>query len=128
MREIEHFTPELRHPIPPLSYAARVSNLLFVSGLPGSRLDGSLAAGDFVDQFQRSLATLQAVLAMAGADIRRVAKVNVLLTRAGDVSEMNRLYAEAFGPPPYPARTTAVVAALPHPDMLIEIECIVDMG
>ena len=36
---------------------------------------------------------------------------------------MNRRYAGAFGPAPYPARTTCVVAALPDPRMLIEIEC-----
>ena len=30
--------------------------------------------------------------------------------------------AEAFGPAPYPARTTCVVQALPDPKMLIEIE------
>ena len=128
MRAITHFTPELRHPLPPLSYAARAGDLLFVSGLPGSEPDGSLAAGDFAAQFQHSTAILRTVLALAGADLRRVVKVNVLLTRAGDVAEMNRLYAEAFGPPPFPARTTAVVQALPHPDMLIEIECVVDVG
>ena len=58
----------------------------------------------------------------AGATFRDLAKVNVLLTRAADVATMNKLYAEAFGPAPYPARTTCVVAALPSPAMLIEIE------
>jgi len=48
----------------------------------------------------------------------------VLLTRASDVAAMNALYASAFGPPPYPARTTCVVKALPNPAMLIEIECV----
>jgi enamine deaminase RidA (YjgF/YER057c/UK114 family) len=46
----------------------------------------------------------------------------VLLTRASDVAVMNKLYAETFGPAPYPARTTCVVVALPDPKMLIEIE------
>ena len=62
------------------------------------------------------------VLDEAGATFRDLAKVNVLLTRAADVATMNKLYAEAFGPAPYPARTTCVVAALPSPAMLIEIE------
>jgi 2-iminobutanoate/2-iminopropanoate deaminase len=47
-----------------------------------------------------------------------------LLTRPADVATMNALYAGAFGPPPYPARTTSVVQALPDPKMLIEIECV----
>jgi enamine deaminase RidA (YjgF/YER057c/UK114 family) len=51
----------------------------------------------------------------------------VLLTRASDVAAMNALYAGAFGPPPYPARTTCVVHALPDPAMLIEIECVASL-
>ena len=58
----------------------------------------------------------------AGATVRDLAKLNVLLTRAADVATMNKLYAEAFGPAPYPARTTCVVVALPNPKILIEIE------
>lgn len=64
------------------------------------------------------------MLAEAGAGIGDLAKVNVLLTRAADVATMNALYAGAFGPPPYPARTTCVVQALPDPKMLIEIEAV----
>jgi len=56
--------------------------------------------------------------------MRSIIKVNMLLTRAEDVREMNERYAKAFGPAPYPARTTCVVAALPDPRMLLEIECV----
>ena len=55
---------------------------------------------------------------------KSLVKVNMLLTRQADVAEMNRRYAEAFGPAPYPARTTCVVASLPDPRMLLEIECV----
>ena len=55
----------------------------------------------------------------AGATFRDLVKLNVLLS---DVAAMNVLYASAFGPAPYPARTTCVVQALPDPRMLIEIE------
>ena len=55
-------------------------------------------------------------------------KVNVLLTRASDVATMNKLYAEAFGPAPYPARTTCVVVSLPDPKMLIEIEGVASLA
>ena len=58
----------------------------------------------------------------AGATFRDLVKLNVLLTRASDVATMNVLYASAFGPAPYPARTICVVQALPDPRMLIEIE------
>ena len=55
-------------------------------------------------------------------------KVNVLLTRASDVAAMNALYAGAFGPAPYPARTTCVVQQLPDPKMLIEIEGVASLA
>ena len=45
-----------------------------------------------------------------------------------DVATMNKLYADAFGPAPYPARTTCVVVALPDPKMLIEIECVASLA
>ena len=52
----------------------------------------------------------------------------MLLTRASDVAAMNALYAGAFSPAPYPARTTCVVAALPDPKMLIEIEGVASLA
>lgn len=48
----------------------------------------------------------------------------MLLTRLYDVEEMNRRYASAFSPAPYPARTTTIVLSLPAPRLLIEIECV----
>jgi enamine deaminase RidA (YjgF/YER057c/UK114 family) len=41
---------------------------------------------------------------------------------------MNALYAGAFGPAPYPARTTRVVQALPGPEMLIEVVCVASLA
>ncbi len=55
----------------------------------------------------------------------RILKTSVLLVRATDVAEMSRLYAAAFPAGHLPARTTSVVAALPVPDFLLEIEAIV---
>ncbi|WP_445492313.1 RidA family protein [Rhodopseudomonas sp. RCAM05734] len=123
---IRHFAPPPGIAAPPLSYATRVGDLLFVSGIPGFDAAGALSE-DFATQFGFVVATIRRVLAEAGTDTRRLVKVNVLLTRAPDVAVMNRLYAEAFGPPPFPARTTCVVQALPDPRMLIEIECVASL-
>ena len=106
---------------PPLSFGARVDDLLFVSGIPGFDADGNLP-DSFEAQFANVVTNITRVLTEGGATLRDLVKVNVLLTRASDVATMNRLYAGAFGPAPYPARTTCVVAALPDPKMLIEIE------
>ena len=120
---ITHFPPPPNIKTPPLSYATRVGDLLFVSGIPGFDGNGRLS-DDFATQFGFVAATIKRILSEAGTDINRLVKVNVLLTRASDVATMNALYAEAFGPPPYPARTTCVIAQLPDPAMLIEIECV----
>ncbi|KZD23674.1 RidA family protein [Tardiphaga robiniae] len=123
---IQHFPPPPGIKAPPLSYAARVGDLLFVSGIPGLDADGQLPE-HFEAQFGFVVRTIKRVLKDAGTDISHLVKVNVLLTRASDVAPMNALYAEAFGPPPYPARTTCVVQALPNPAMLIEIECVASL-
>ena len=109
--------------VPPLSVAVRAGNMVFVSGTPGYHKDGHIDS-DFGAQFDQAVITLEEVLALAGSSMRELVKVNVLLTRLQDVEEMNRRYTIAFGPTPYPARTTAVVLSLPDPRMLIEIECV----
>src|SRR6478672_8799697 len=123
MSTIKHYAPPPGIKAPPLSFATRVGDLLFISGIPGFDANGELPAG-FEAQFGNVVTNIKRVLTEAGATMHDLAKVNVLLTRASDVATMNALYASAFGPPPYPARTTCVVKALPNPAMLIEIECV----
>jgi len=123
---IQHFTPPSNIKAPPLSFATRTGDLLFVSGIPGFDANGALPDG-FEAQFGNVVINVKRVLGEAGATFRDLVKVNVLLTRATDVPTMNALYAGVFGPPPYPARTTCVVQALPDPKMLIEIEAVASL-
>ena len=123
----QHFPPPPHIKSPPLSFATRVGDLLFVSGIPGFDDTGALPDG-FEAQFGFVVKNIKRVLDEAGATFRDLVKVNVLLTRAADVAPMNALYAGAFGPAPYPARTTCVVQALPDPKMLIEIECVASLA
>src|ERR1700738_3204141 len=120
MTSIQHFPPPAGVKAPPLSFAARVGDLLFISGIPGFDDKGGLP-DTFEAHFANVGVHIKRGLHEAGATFRDLVKVNVLLTRASDVATMNALYASAFGPAPYPARTTCVVQALPHPKMLIEI-------
>ena len=124
---IQHFAPPPHVKAPPLSFAVRVGDLLFISGIPGFDAGGALPDG-FEAQFANVVINIKRVLDEAGATMRDLVKVNVLLTRASDVAAMNALYASAFGPAPYPARTTCVVQALPDPKMLIEIECVASLA
>jgi enamine deaminase RidA (YjgF/YER057c/UK114 family) len=123
---IQHFPPPPHIKSPPLSFATRVGDLLFVSGIPGFDETGALPES-FEAQFGFVVQNITRVLNEAGATFADLVKVNVLLTRASDVATMNALYAGAFGPPPYPARTTCVVQALPDPKMLIEIEAVASL-
>lgn len=112
---------------PPLSFATRTGDTIYISGIPGFDADGAIPDG-FDAQFANVVTNIKQTLAQAGATFKHLVKVNVLLTRASDVAEMNRLYAQAFGPAPYPARTTCVVVALPDPKMLIEIEAVASLA
>lgn len=123
---IQHYLAPAGIKAPPLSYAARVGDLLFISGIPGFD-DTGILSDNFETQFGFVVRTFKRILADAGTDVTHLVKVNVFLTRASDVATMNRLYADAFGPAPYPARTTCVVQALPNPAMLIEIEGIASL-
>jgi len=127
MPSIKHFAAPAGLTTPPLSFATRVGDLLFVSGIPGFDADGAIP-DSFEAQFGFVVRNIKRVLDEAGATFRDLVKVNVLLTRASDVAPMNALYAGAFGPAPYPARTTCVVLALPDPKMLIEIECVASLA
>jgi 2-iminobutanoate/2-iminopropanoate deaminase len=124
---IKHFPPPAGVKAPPLSFAARTGDLLFISGIPGFDDKGALPDG-FEAQFANVATNFKRVLEQAGGSVRDLVKVNVLLTRASDVATMNALYAGAFGPAPYPARTTCVVVALPDPKMLIEIEAVASLA
>jgi reactive intermediate/imine deaminase len=107
----------------PVSSAIKVGKSIFVSGMPAFDANGKLAVGDFSAQMKQVMDNLTGLLKTAGTDWSRVVKTNVLLVRASDFAEMNRIYGSYFPEGRYPARTTAIVVALPHPDFLLEIEC-----
>ena len=113
---IQHFPAPSHIKAPPLSFAARVGDLLFISGIPGFDDKGALADG-FEAQFGFVVKNITRILDEAGASFRDLVKVNVLLTRASDVAAMNALYAG-----------TCVVQALPDPKMLIEIEAVASLA
>jgi 2-iminobutanoate/2-iminopropanoate deaminase len=106
----------------PVSSAVKAGKFVFVSGTPGYK-DGKIAIGDFPAQMKQVMDNIASTLKSAGTGFDRVVKTNVLLTRAGDFDDMNRIYATYFPDGKYPARTTVVVAGLPSPDFLLEIEC-----
>jgi 2-iminobutanoate/2-iminopropanoate deaminase len=78
---VPHAPPPAGIKAPPLSFATRTGDLLFLSGIPGFDEKGALADG-FEAQFGFVVANIKRVLNEAGATFRDLVKVNVLLTRA----------------------------------------------
>ena len=107
----------------PVSQAVKAGKFIFVSGTPAFDSNGKLAVGDFPAQMKQVMENMTTVLQAAGTSWPRVVKTNVLLVRSSDFAEMNRTYASYYPDGKFPARTTVVVAGLPHPDFLLEIEC-----
>jgi len=69
------------------------------------------------------LENVRDILAAAGATLGDVVEVSTFLVDMADFAAYNAVYSEFFD---YqgPARTTVAVAALPHPELLIEMKVV----
>ena len=86
---------------------------VYLSGQVGDDpATGRLVDGGVAAQTEQALRNLSAVLQAAGRSMDDVVRVGVYLPDMGDFATMNEVYARWFEPP-YPARTTIGVAALP---------------
>ena len=106
----------------PYSQAARVGNLLFVSGQAGlSPETGKISGSGFEAQARQAFENLRAVLAAANCSMDDVIKTTCWVADAAFFQEFNELYSEFFPNEP-PTRSTPIVA-LPK-GLLFSIECI----
>ena len=83
---------------------------------------GKAPEGGTLAQAAQAFENIKTVLGELGAGTADVLKTTVYLTNMADFGEVNKLYAEVFGPD-YPARTCVEVSALPM-GLSIEVECI----
>jgi 2-iminobutanoate/2-iminopropanoate deaminase len=120
-------TPNAPHPPAPIAQAVRSGELVFVSGITPFTLELTLAKGDFAAQMRQTMTNLGAILDAAGSGFDRVVKCTVVLARREDWGAMNEIYRDYFPSGAYPART-AFQALLPHPDFLVEVECVAELG
>ena len=122
MREIN--TRSAPQAIGPYSQAIEAGDFIFCSGqIPLDPETGSIIEGGIEAQSEQALKNLKAILREAGADLDRVVKTEVYLSRMENFSAMNAVYERYFSQKPYPARATVEVSKLPK-DVLIEISCI----
>jgi len=110
----------------PYSQAVRWGNLLFISGQVGiDPASGKLAEGGVEAQAHQVFKNLEAVLAAAGINCRRLLKTTVFLKDMAHFKAVNEIYAEHV-PPPFPARAAVAVKELPL-GAEVEIEAIAAM-
>ena len=81
-----------------------------------------LVGGGIVEQTERVMQNLRAVLEAAGASLQSVIKTTVFLRDMGEFGPMNEVYGRHFGDH-RPARSTVQAARLPR-DVAVEIEVI----
>ena len=105
------------------SQALKVGDWIFLSGqLPLVPKTMQLVEGGMVEQTLQVFNNLIAVAEAAGGALRDVVKLTVFLTELANFSVVNEVMAQVLTPP-FPARSTIGVAALPR-GALIEIEAI----
>lgn len=106
----------------PYSQAARVGNLVFVSGQVGINPEtGEVAGADFESQARQAFENVRAVLAAANCTMDDVVKTTCWVAEADAFQDFNGLYGEFFPNDP-PTRSTPIVA-LPK-GLLYSMECI----
>jgi 2-iminobutanoate/2-iminopropanoate deaminase len=109
--------------IGPYSQAVRAGGLLFLSGqIPLDPATGQIVPGDVAAQAERVLKNLEAVLAAGGCTSHDVVRTTIFLVDLAHFAAVNEVYARFFAPP-YPARVTVQVSALPR-GSLVEIDAI----
>lgn len=107
-------TKEAPAAIGPYSQAVRVDALVFLSGqIPLDPQSGQMIEGDIAAQTERVMKNLEAVLAAAGCAWKDVVRTTIYLTDLAHFAKVNEVYGR-FLSPPFPARATVQVAALPR--------------
>lgn len=108
--------------IGPYAQAIRALGLVFVSGQIPLTPEGEVVEGDIRAQTERVMENLKAILEAAGSGLSRVVQTTCFLVDMEDFPGFNEVYARYFVPP-YPARATVAVKALPR-GVRVEVACI----
>lgn len=106
-------TPRAPRAIGTYSQAVQVGDTVYLSGqIPLVPETLELVDGDMDAQVRRVFDNLSAVCEAAGGGLADIVKLNIYLTDLAHFSIVNEVMAE-YLEPPYPARATVGVAALP---------------
>ena len=100
--------------IGPYSQAVRAGNTVYLSGqISLDPASGGMVHGDIGAQARRVFDNLKAVCEAAGGSLENVVRVGIYMTDLAHFAAVNAVMQDYFTPP-YPARATVQVAALPR--------------
>jgi enamine deaminase RidA (YjgF/YER057c/UK114 family) len=127
MATIERYCAKDVFDPPAYSQAVKVTGaqtILFLSGQVAYDAQGNAAhRGDFTAQARAVFQAIKAQVEAGGGTLANVVKLNTYLTDMRRRPEFGPVREEFFGKKA-PASTLVAVAALAHPDWLIEVEAI----
>jgi reactive intermediate/imine deaminase len=113
--------------IGPYSQAVRAGDTVYFSGqIPLDPATGALVEGDITVQTRRVFDNLVAVAQAAGGSLSQIVRVGIYVTDLANFAAVNAVMAEYFQPP-YPARSTIEVSALPKAAQ-VEVDAVMVLG
>lgn len=116
-------TPHAPAAIGPYSQAVRAGDMVYLSGqIPLDPATMEIVAGGIDPQARQVMSNLAAVAAEAGGSLDDCVKLTIYLTSLADFEMVNAIMQEYFNPP-YPARATIEISALPRMS-LVEIDAV----
>ena len=127
MAERKPIIPPGASPNPALSPGIQVGEILYVSGHVGIDASGKLVGeGDCEAQTRQVFANIEAVVKAAGGNMANVVKITCFLTDVANYPAYSKVRAETFPGVP-PASSTVIVAGLVRPELLVEVEAVVNL-
>jgi reactive intermediate/imine deaminase len=109
------------------SQAVECAGTVWLSGqIPLDPASMTLVEGDIEAEVRQVFSNLAAVAAAAGSSLAEAVRLTVYLTDLGDFAVVNRVMEEVLDPP-YPARATVQVAALPK-GARVEVDAVLAKG
>lgn len=109
------------------SQAVAAGGTIWLSGqIPLDPVSMKLVEGDIEAEVRQVFRNLAAVAGAAGATLDDAVRLTVYLTDLGDFATVNQVMQEILNPP-YPARATVQVAALPK-GARVEVDAILVPG
>jgi len=127
MAERKPIIPPGASPNPALSPGIQVGDTLYVSGHVAVDASGKVVGeGDCEAQTRQVFANIQAVVKAVGGSMDNVVKITCFLTDVADYPAYGKVRAETFPSNP-PASSTVIVAGLVRPELLVEVEAVVNL-